>query len=99
MKIFWKKLRSKSDGYRKISELSDKEKIEKLLNIKSAIDAQFLSDDLHKDTFENIAAVKDIAKRNGARLRTLHHRHCTRLDVVEVFGLHLSAADKGRVKC
>ena len=50
-------------------ELSDEEKIEKLLNINSPIDAENLSDELHKDTLQNIAAVKKIQKQNGAQAR------------------------------
>ena len=83
---------SKTDGLPKnYSELSDKEKIEKLLNINSAIDAEILSDDLHKDTLQNIAAVKEIQKQNGEQSCERYIiSHCeSALDVVEVFGLFL----------
>ena len=71
--------------------LSDTEKIERLLNIETAIDAQNLSDELHKDTLQNIAAVKNIQKQNGARSCERYIiSHCeSALDVVEVFGLFL----------
>ena len=72
-------------------EFSDEEKIEKLLNIKKAIDAEILSDDLHKDTLQNIAAVKSIQKQNGKQACERYIiSHCeSALDVIEVFGLFL----------
>ena len=73
------------------AELSDAEKIEKLLKIKKTIDAEVLSDDLHKDTLKNIAAVKKIQKQNGAQACERYIiSHCeSALDVIEVFGLFL----------
>ena len=82
------------------STLSDTEKIEKLLNINLAIDAQNLSEDLHKDTLQNIAAVKNIQKQNGAQSCERYIiSHCeSALDVIEVFGLFLLGGwQKGRV--
>ena len=71
--------------------ISDKEKIETLLNINSAIDAEILSDDLYKDTLRNIAAVKKIQKQNGAEgCERYIISHCeSALDVIEVYGLFL----------
>ncbi len=73
------------------STLSDTEKIEKLLNINSAIDAQNLSDELYKDTLKNIAAVKNIQEQNGEQSCERYIiSHCeSALDVIEVFGLFL----------
>ncbi|MGI9054214.1 MAG: phosphoenolpyruvate carboxylase, partial [Pyrinomonadaceae bacterium] len=73
------------------SELSSAEKIEKLLQINSAIDAEIFSDELHKDTLINIAAVKRIQKQNGEQSCERYIiSHCeTALDVIEVFGLFL----------
>ncbi|MEP7038159.1 MAG: phosphoenolpyruvate carboxylase, partial [Acidobacteriota bacterium] len=72
-------------------ELPDKEKIEKLLNIEKAIDAETLNDALHKDTLQNIAAIKEIQKQNGKQACERYIiSHCeSALDVVEVFGLFL----------
>ncbi len=72
-------------------ELPDKEKIEKLLNIEKAIDAEILSDDLYKDTLQNIAAVKEIQKQNGVKACERYIiSHCeSALDVIEVFALFL----------
>ena len=71
--------------------LSDTEKIEKLLNINSAIDAQNLSDELYKDTLQNIAAVREIQKQNGEKACERYIiSHCeSALNVIEVFGLFL----------
>lgn len=73
------------------AELSDGEKIEKLLNIETKIDAEILSDDLHKDTLQNIAAVKVIQNRNGEQSCERYIiSHCeSALNVIEVFGLFL----------
>ena len=73
------------------SQLSGAEKIKTLLNIKSAIDAESLSDDLHKDTLQNIAAVKEIQKQNGMQSCERYIiSHCeSALNVIEVFGLFL----------
>ncbi|CAN5225592.1 phosphoenolpyruvate carboxylase [soil metagenome] len=73
------------------AELPDKEKIEKLLNIEKAIDAEIFSDDLHKDTLQNIAAIKGIQKQNGKQACERYIiSHCEgALDVIEVFGLFL----------
>lgn len=72
-------------------EFSDKEKIETLLNIKTPIDAETLSDDLHKDTLRNIAAVREIQNQNGERACERYIiSHCeSALDVIEVFALFL----------
>ena len=50
-----------------------------------------MSDDLHKDTLQNIAAVKNIQKQNGEQSCERYIiSHCeSALDVVEVFGLFL----------
>jgi phosphoenolpyruvate carboxylase len=71
--------------------LSGTEKIEKLLNINAAIDAENLSDDLYKDTLQNIAAVRRIQKQNGEKSCERYIiSHCeSALNVIEVFGLFL----------
>ncbi|MEO6589990.1 MAG: phosphoenolpyruvate carboxylase, partial [Pyrinomonadaceae bacterium] len=71
--------------------LSDPEKIAKLLQINSPIDADNLSDELYKDTLQNIAAVKNIQKRNGEKACERYIiSHCeSALNVIEVFGLFL----------
>ncbi len=73
------------------AELSDIEKIEKLLQIDSPIDAEIFSDELHKDTLINIAAVREIQKQNGEKACERYIiSHCeTALDVIEVFALFL----------
>jgi len=73
------------------STLSDAEKVEILLKIDSPIDAENLSDDLHKDTLQNIAAVKEIQNRNGEQACERYIiSHCeSALNVIEVFGLFL----------
>lgn len=78
------------------AELSDAEKIEKLLNIETKIDAEILSDDLHKDTLKNIAAIKEIQNRNGEQACERYIiSHCeSALNVIEVFGLFLLAGWK-----
>lgn len=71
--------------------LSDAEKIEKLLSIETKIDAEILSDDLHKDTLRNIAAIREIQNRNGEHACERYViSHCeSSLNVIEVFGLFL----------
>ncbi len=73
------------------SELSDAEKVEELLNIRSAIDAENLRDELHRDTLQNIAAVENIQKQNGEKSCERYIiSHCeSALNVIEVFGLFL----------
>ncbi|CAN5411556.1 phosphoenolpyruvate carboxylase [soil metagenome] len=71
--------------------LSDKEKIETLLKINSAINPEILDDELAKDTLQNIAAVKQIQTNNGAKgcERYIISHAETALNVIEVFALFL----------
>lgn len=73
------------------AELSEDEKIEILLNIETPIDEEIFEDELIKDTFKNIKAIKQIQKQNGEagchRYIISHSKNA--LNVVEVFGLFL----------
>ncbi len=71
--------------------LKEDEKIAILLNIEQEIDAEIFEDELVKDTFLNIRAVKQIQKQNGEagchRYIISHSENA--LNVIEVFGLFL----------
>ncbi len=73
------------------SSLSDAEKIESLLNIKTKIEPEIFADELTRDTIRNIRAIKDIQKSNGAKgCERYIISHCeTALNVVEVYGLFM----------
>ncbi|MDQ3633267.1 MAG: phosphoenolpyruvate carboxylase [Acidobacteriota bacterium] len=71
--------------------LSEDEKIETLLNIKQPVDAENFEDEITKDTFKNIQAVKRIQEQNGeaACNRYIISHTQNALNVIEVFGLFL----------
>ncbi len=71
--------------------LAANEKIESLLNIKKTVDPESFADELTKDTFRNIAAVKKIQRQNGEEAcnRYIISHAQTALSVIEVFGLFL----------
>lgn len=71
--------------------LSDAEKIETLLNIKQAVNTELFTDELTKDTLQNIAAIKRIQANNGVKgcERYIISHSETARNVIEVFGLFL----------
>ena len=71
--------------------LSENDKIETLLSIKNEIDAEIFEDELVKDTFRNIKAIKQIQRQNGEKgcNRYIISHAQNALDVIEVFGLFL----------
>lgn len=73
------------------AELYEDEKIEILLNIEREIDVEVFEDELTKDTFLNIKAIREIQKQNGEagchRYIISHSENA--LNVIEVFGLFL----------
>ncbi|NNE99227.1 MAG: phosphoenolpyruvate carboxylase [Pyrinomonadaceae bacterium] len=71
--------------------LSEEEKIDALLDINETIDPESFQDELTKDTFKNIKAVKEIQKANGELgcHRYIISHSQTALDVIEVIGLFL----------
>jgi phosphoenolpyruvate carboxylase len=76
------------DGF---ASLSEREKIDALLKIEEKIDAEILSDPLHRDALETAAAVREIQKRGGVEAC---HRyiisHCeSAFDVIAVYALFL----------
>lgn len=76
--------------------LPEKEKIQALVNIKTTIDTKDLEDEVHRDTFEVIAAIKDIQKSNGVEgcdRYVISHAE-TALSVIEVYGLFLMSGWK-----
>lgn len=73
------------------NELSNAEKIERLLQIEQTVDAKIFDDELTADTIQNIAAVKEIQAGNGENAchRYIISHSETALNVIEVFGLFL----------
>jgi phosphoenolpyruvate carboxylase len=71
--------------------LSEAQKIEALLNVKQAADAEIFDDELTKDTLRNIAAVKEIQRQNGAKgcERYIISQCGSALNIIEVYGLFL----------
>ncbi len=71
--------------------LADAEKIETLLNVKQTANAGIFTDELTKDTLQNIAAIKQIQANNGTQgcERYIISHSETALNVIEVFGLFL----------
>ncbi len=69
--------------------LSDAEKIELLLSVETEIEPEIFTDELAKDTLENIRAVKKIQADNGRQACERYIiSHCeSALNVVEVYGL------------
>ena len=73
------------------SALSDAEKIERLLNVERETAPENFTDELTKDTLENIRAVKTIQAANGKQACERYIiSHCeSALNVIEVYGLFL----------
>lgn len=73
------------------ANFSDEEKIETLLNIKTSINPEIFADELTKDTFQNIAAIRQIQQQNGAKSceRYIISHSETALNIIEVYGLFL----------
>ncbi len=71
------------------STLSAAEKIDLLLNVETEIEPAIFSDEITKDTLQNIRAVKDIQTKNGTQACERYIiSHCeSALNVVEVYGL------------
>ncbi|MEZ5346910.1 MAG: phosphoenolpyruvate carboxylase [Pyrinomonadaceae bacterium] len=76
--------------------LEDDDKIGVLLNIETAIDIDVFDDQLTRDTFQNLKAVKEIQQVNGeAGCHRYIISHAQKpLNVIEVFGLFLLAGWK-----
>jgi phosphoenolpyruvate carboxylase len=73
------------------ASLSDAQKIETLLNVKQAADAEIFEDELAKDTLQNVAAVKQIQRQNGSKgcERYIISQCGSALNIIEVYGLFL----------
>ncbi|HQU82059.1 MAG TPA: phosphoenolpyruvate carboxylase [Pyrinomonadaceae bacterium] len=73
------------------NDLSDAEKIETLSNVNKEIDAEIFTDELTRDTIQNIAAVREIQAKNGEKAchRYIISHSETALNIIEVFGLFL----------
>ena len=71
--------------------LAEARKIEALLNAKPIADAGIFDDELTKDTLENVAAIKQIQRQNGAKgcERYIISQCRSALNVIEVYGLFL----------
>ncbi len=72
-------------------DLSDKEKISSLLNIKGTLNPDALKDPLYKDTLATIAAMKEIQQNNGefGCHRYIISHSMNALNVMEVYGMFL----------
>ncbi len=73
------------------ADLNEAEKIQKLVNIKISPGTQNLTNELTKDTIENIRAIKLIRKKNGEKgLERYVISQCqSALHAIEVYGLFL----------
>jgi phosphoenolpyruvate carboxylase len=71
--------------------LSNDEKIETLLNVKQSANTEDFTDELTKDTLQNIAAIKQIQTNNGVKgcERYIISHSESALNIIEVFGLFL----------
>ncbi len=71
--------------------LSNDEKIETLLNVKQTANSEDFTDELTKDTLQNIAAIKQIQANNGVKgcERYIISHSESALNIIEVFGLFL----------
>ena len=71
--------------------LSNDEKIETLLNVKQTANTEDFTDELTKDTLQNIAAIKQIQTNNGVKgcERYIISHSESALNIIEVFGLFL----------
>ncbi|WP_347160008.1 phosphoenolpyruvate carboxylase [Pontibacter chitinilyticus] len=73
------------------SQLSDQEKIEVLLQIRTTVPAAHLKNDLYRDTLESMAAIRTIQQQNGEEgcHRYIISHSTSALDVMEAYGLLL----------
>lgn len=71
--------------------LNDQEKIQALINVKQTIDPAILPDELARDTFETVAAIKTIQQQNGAAAceRYIISQTGGALDAVAVYAIFL----------
>lgn len=69
--------------------LSDKEKINSLLNIKEEVKPEELDDELFQDTIKTMKAIKDIQEINGKEgcHRYIISHSTSALNIIEVYGL------------
>lgn len=83
-----KKTRALPAGY---LSLPDKDKIQALVNVHTLVSSVELADEIHKDTLEVMAAIKDIQANNGVAGcdRYVISHADSALTVVEVYGLLL----------
>ena len=72
-------------------ELSEEEKIKAILEIDKTIDPEIFEDDLVRDTFKNIRAIKQIQQTNGEQAcnRYIISNSKNALNVFEVFGMFM----------
>lgn len=71
--------------------LSEKEKIQALVNVKETVNPDTLADEIHQDTLSVMAAIKDIQAANGVAgcdRYVISHSHSA-LTVIEVYGMLL----------
>ncbi len=73
------------------AELSDNEKIQILLNIKTSANIENSADEITKDTLKNVSAIKQIQRQNGEKgcHRYIISQCQTALNAIEVYGLFL----------
>lgn len=73
------------------TSLSEEEKIQALLNIKTEIDPARLENPLHQDTLQTIAAIREIQAANGEEgcNRYIISHSTSVLNVMEVYGMFL----------
>jgi len=76
------------DNYK---ELTEEEKINTLLNVRSIVNAAFFQNDLFRDILETIPVIKDIQRINGEAgcNRYIISHSTSTLNVIEVYGLFL----------
>lgn len=73
------------------SFFTDEEKMQALVDVKTVVNREDLSDDIHKDTLEVMAAIKDIQAANGVAGcdRYIISHAESALMIIEVYGLFL----------
>ncbi len=73
------------------NDLSESEKIEQLLNVKSEVPASVIDNDIYQDTLYTINAIKLIQKINGEKgcNRYIISHSTSALNIIEVYGLFL----------
>ncbi|HTN08967.1 phosphoenolpyruvate carboxylase [Agriterribacter sp.] len=83
-----KKTKALPAGY---LSLPDNEKIQALLNVHTIVNSEDLTDEIHRDTLEVMAAIKDIQANNGVAGcdRYVISHADSALTVIEVYGLLL----------